>query len=80
MNSMKISPHPSNSASTYDPESYDRVLGRAKEVFVDAGKAEEWLNTPNAALGAKPVSLLVSEDGENTVQQLLSSIEYGATV
>ncbi len=46
---------------------------------MDAEKAEEWMNTPNLALGDKPISLLGSEAGENSVLAVLNSIEYGAT-
>lgn len=77
---MENSTDPSTATLLSDPERLDLVLGRAKEVFMDAGKAEEWLNSHNAALGAKPASLLVSEDGESAVLRLLASIEYGATV
>lgn len=77
---MENRPDSSTAILISDPEMLDRVLGRAKVVFMDAGKAEEWLNSHNAALGAKPASLLVSEDGESAVLRLLASIEYGATV
>ena len=77
---MKNTSAPSAATLVSDPERLDRVLGRAKEVFMDAEKAEEWLNSHNTALGAKPASLLLSEDGESTVLRLLSSIEFGATV
>lgn len=44
---------------------------------MDSRQAEEWLNTSNAALGDKPVALLVSEAGETAVVAALNSIEYG---
>lgn len=61
-------------------ESIKRVLERAKEVFSDPEKAREWMNTPNLALGDKPVCLLVSEDGEKYVLRALASIESGGVV
>ncbi len=64
---------------TVDQKRIERVLERAKEIFMDAEKAEEWMNTPNLALGDKPISLLGSEAGENSVLAVLNSIEYGAT-
>lgn len=77
---MENKPDSSTTPLICDPERLDRVLGRAKEVFVDAGKAEEWLNTPNVAFGDKPASLLVSEAGERAVLAALNSIEYGEVV
>lgn len=61
-------------------KSVNRVLERAKEIFSDPEKAREWMNTPNLALGDKPVSLLVSEDGERSVLRVLASIESGGVV
>ncbi len=61
-------------------ESVNRVLERAKEVFSDPEKAREWMNTPNVALGDKPISLLVSEDGEKSVLRALESIQAGGVV
>ena len=61
-------------------ESINRVLERAKEIFGDPEKAREWMNTPNLALGDKPISLLVSEDGERSVLRALESIESGGIV
>lgn len=61
-------------------QSIKRVLQRAKEVFCDPEKAREWMDTPNLALGDKPVSFLVSEDGERAVLRVLASIESGGVV
>lgn len=61
-------------------QSINRVLQRAKEVFSDSEKAREWMDTPNLALGDKPVSLLVPEDGERAVLRVLASIESGGVV
>jgi putative toxin-antitoxin system antitoxin component (TIGR02293 family) len=61
-------------------QSIKRILQRAKEVFSDPEKAREWMNTPNLALGDKPVSLLVSEDGERAVLRILEIIESGGVV
>ncbi len=77
MKDLSSSPSPDQSV---DQKRIDRVLARAKEVFIDAEKAEAWMNTPNLALGDRPVSLLGSEAGESTVLQVLNSIEYGAPV
>lgn len=52
--------------------SINRVLQRAKEVFGDPEKARGWMDTPNLALGDKPVSLLVFEDGERAVLRVLN--------
>jgi len=38
------------------------------------------MDTPNLVLGDKPVSLLVSEDGERAVLRVLASIESGSIV
>ncbi len=56
-------------------QSINRILQRATEVFGDPEKAREWMDTPNLALGDKPVSLLVSEDGERYVLRILASID-----
>jgi putative toxin-antitoxin system antitoxin component (TIGR02293 family) len=61
-------------------QSIKRILQRAKEVFSDPEKAREWMNTPNLALGDKPVSLLVSEEGERAVLWILEIIESGGVV
>lgn len=61
-------------------QSINRVLERAKEVFGDPKKAREWMNTPNLALGNKPIALLETEEGEGTVLGVLNSIETGGVV
>lgn len=76
MKELSSSPSPDQSV---DQKRIDHVLARAKEVFIDAENAEAWMNTPNLALGDRPVSLLGSETGENSVLAVLNSIEYGAT-
>lgn len=78
-NPMKDLSYSPSTDQTVDQKRIERVLERAKEVFIDAEKAEAWMNTPNLALGDRPVSLLVSEAGENSVLEILNSIEYGAT-
>lgn len=61
-------------------QSINRVLERAKEVFGDPEKAREWINTPNLALGNKPIALLETEEGEGAVLGVLNSIETGGVV
>lgn len=77
---MQDNPHTSDPTHITDQERYDRVLERAKGVFMDAGKAVDWLNTHNLVLGDKPAALLVSQAGENSVLAVLCSIEYGSPV
>lgn len=62
-----------------DQKRIERVLERAKEVFINAEKAEAWMNTPNIALGDRPVSLLSSAAGEDSVLAVMNSIEFGTT-
>jgi len=61
-------------------QSVNRVLERAEEVFGDSEKASEWMNTPNLALGNKPIALLETGEGESAVLGVLNSIETGGVV
>ena len=55
-----------------------RVLRRATEVLGTQSAAQEWLNTPQRALGEKrPAELLSSADGVEAVLNLLGGIEDG---
>lgn len=54
------------------------LLGRAREVFGDAGDASTWLKTPNLALaGATPLAYADTEVGGREVENLLGRIDYG---
>jgi putative toxin-antitoxin system antitoxin component (TIGR02293 family) len=55
-----------------------RVVGRANEVFEDAGAALNWLKSPNASFsGATPLSLLDTDVGAESVLDTLGRIEHG---
>jgi acyl carrier protein len=54
------------------------VINFATEVFENAEIAEDWLNSPNFALGDKvPYDLLDTDAGIEQVRNLLGRIEYG---
>jgi putative toxin-antitoxin system antitoxin component (TIGR02293 family) len=55
-----------------------RVVGRATEVFEDAEAALDWLKAPNSALQRKrPLSLLDTDIGAESVLETLGRIEHG---
>lgn len=54
-----------------------RIEAYAAEVFEDEDLAADWLNTPNRALGEKPIDLLDTDAGTGRVERLLTRIEYG---
>jgi putative toxin-antitoxin system antitoxin component (TIGR02293 family) len=61
-----------------NPERRKTVINFATEVFESAEIAEDWLNSPNFALGDKvPYDLLNTDDGIEQVRDLLGRIEYG---
>ena len=54
------------------------VLQRARKTFGNLDAAQDWLNSPNAALGgATPCSLLDTEVGTESVIDSLGRIEHG---
>jgi putative toxin-antitoxin system antitoxin component (TIGR02293 family) len=56
----------------------DRIATLAKRVFGDPAKAHRWLRQPKRALqGEVPLSLLLSEAGARTVEEMLNRIEHG---
>lgn len=54
-----------------------RIEARASDVFENAQVAADWLKTPNRALGVRPLDLLDTEAGTDTVDRLLTRIEHG---
>ena len=55
-----------------------RVIKRAEQVFEDRDAALDWLNSGNAALaGASPLSLLDTDEGAESVIDMLGRIEHG---
>jgi len=54
-----------------------RVVARAEHVLGARDAAIDWLRTPNPALGGeKPILLLDTEIGADTVNEVLGRIEY----
>ena len=57
---------------------FAEILGRAIEVFGSQAKAEEWLERPAMALERrKPIDLLSTPAGVETVEDHLTRLEYG---
>jgi len=57
---------------------FAEILGRATEVFGSQAKAEEWLERPAMALEQrKPIDLLSTPAGVETVEDHLTRLEYG---
>lgn len=55
-----------------------RVYANAVEMIGDKGKAIEWLNTPNRALGGeRPLDQLDTDIGARAVEDVLGRIAYG---
>ncbi len=55
-----------------------RIMVRAEEVFEDVDIARDWLNRPNQALGGKkPLELLSTDAGTESVEDVLGRIEDG---
>lgn len=55
-----------------------RVMARATDVLGDKAKASHWLQTPNRALaGRKPLELLDTDAGVQSVDTILGRIAYG---
>jgi putative toxin-antitoxin system antitoxin component (TIGR02293 family) len=55
-----------------------KIIARAAEILGDEASAREWLHTPNGALaGERPMSLLDTAAGTDTVLTVLGRIEHG---
>ncbi|MGA6987459.1 MAG: antitoxin Xre/MbcA/ParS toxin-binding domain-containing protein [Terriglobales bacterium] len=55
-----------------------RVYATAVEMIGNAGKAAEWLRTPNRALGGQiPIDQLDTDLGAREVENILGRIAYG---
>lgn len=55
-----------------------RIAVEAERVFADMQKAARWLRKPNQALNARtPITLLMTETGARTVEELLGQIDHG---
>jgi putative toxin-antitoxin system antitoxin component (TIGR02293 family) len=55
-----------------------RVYATAVEMIGNAGKATEWLRTPNRALGGQvPIDQLDTDLGAREVENILGRIAYG---
>jgi putative toxin-antitoxin system antitoxin component (TIGR02293 family) len=55
-----------------------RVYAGAVEMIGDEGKAAEWLQTPNRALGGeRPIDQLDTDVGARSVEDILGRIAYG---
>jgi putative toxin-antitoxin system antitoxin component (TIGR02293 family) len=57
---------------------FAEILGRAIEIFGSQSEAEEWLDRPAMALEQrKPIDLLSTPAGVESVEQHLTRLEYG---
>ncbi len=54
-----------------------RVFVLAREVFEDKDIAHEWISSPIAALGCKPIDLCTTFEGRRLVCNTLAKIERG---
>ena len=55
-----------------------RVLTHAGAVFDDEADARAWMSAPNAALGGEsPLSLLDTDQGVRTVDEVLTRLQFG---
>jgi len=54
-----------------------RIFVLAREVFEDKDIAEEWISSPIAALGCKPIELCTTFEGRRLVRNTLEKIERG---
>ncbi|MCJ2077883.1 DUF2384 domain-containing protein [Methylobacterium sp. E-016] len=54
-----------------------RIISLAEKVFRNPSKAMMWLNHEHRQFKAKPMDLLVRENGANLVEEMLLRIEYG---
>jgi putative toxin-antitoxin system antitoxin component (TIGR02293 family) len=57
------------------------IQQQAEQVFWSKAQAREWLGRPAMALEQRrPVELLESEDGRQTLATLLTQLDYGVYV
>jgi putative toxin-antitoxin system antitoxin component (TIGR02293 family) len=57
---------------------FAEILGRATDIFGSRQKAEEWLERPAMALNRrKPIDLLSTTAGVESLEELLTRMEYG---
>jgi putative toxin-antitoxin system antitoxin component (TIGR02293 family) len=57
---------------------FAEILGRATEIFGSQAEAEAWLERPAMALEQrKPIDLLSTPAGVETVEELLTRLEFG---
>jgi putative toxin-antitoxin system antitoxin component (TIGR02293 family) len=57
---------------------FAEILGRAIEIFGSQAEAEEWLERPALALGQRrPIDLLSTPAGVESVEDHLTRLEYG---
>ena len=57
---------------------FAEIFGRAIELFGSQAAAEEWLERPAMALEQrKPIDLLSTQAGVESVEELLTRLEYG---
>jgi len=54
-----------------------RVRAFAIDVFQDESIADDWLNTFNKALAARPKEILKTKGGAERVERLLTRIKHG---
>jgi len=54
-----------------------KVIVHAHRVFGNSEKAERWMQSYSEPLDAKPIDLLVIEEGRATVLEELARIEHG---
>lgn len=53
------------------------VIEHAVRVFGSESKADRWLNQHSSVLAAKPIELLINEDGLISVEHELRRIDHG---
>lgn len=57
---------------------FAEILGRASDLFGSQEEAEQWLERPAMALdGRRPIDLLSTPAGVETVEEHLTRLEYG---
>ncbi|MCU7933770.1 MAG: DUF2384 domain-containing protein [Candidatus Thiodiazotropha sp. (ex Dulcina madagascariensis)] len=54
-----------------------KIESLAETVFGEQAAANDWLQSPNRALGARPLDLLDTEAGTEQVERVLARIEHG---
>ena len=57
---------------------FNRITQQAIDLFEDADKAKEWLQTPkNALAGLTPLAALATDEGAKALEEVLYRTEYG---